>query len=221
MARTLRCTSEVPAPMVMARSPGGLTTDNRVWWARLGSNQRPIGYEPTALPLSYGPEGAPPPPRGETPLRLTHCSSATFPQQPASPVAPTHPSLPRHGRSPFQNVEVRAGLIGQPDYGHRLSEISRLSELSRLLFHPIPLRLRYRSVSFISSSLSHEMQFVLNQLATFFIEGLLGPATRRVKPTNSSWLAIRGYPLKVKKIAVTTTASLLLPSSRGWLFTNE
>ncbi len=25
------------------------------WWARLDSNQRPIGYEPTALPLSYGP----------------------------------------------------------------------------------------------------------------------------------------------------------------------
>ena len=24
-------------------------------WARLDSNQRPIGYEPTALPLSYGP----------------------------------------------------------------------------------------------------------------------------------------------------------------------
>ncbi len=25
-------------------------------WARLGSNQRPSGYEPRALPLSYGPE---------------------------------------------------------------------------------------------------------------------------------------------------------------------
>ena len=25
------------------------------WWARLGSNQRPAGYEPAALPLSYGP----------------------------------------------------------------------------------------------------------------------------------------------------------------------
>ena len=25
------------------------------WWARQGSNLRPIGYEPTALPLSYGP----------------------------------------------------------------------------------------------------------------------------------------------------------------------
>ncbi len=24
-------------------------------WARQGSNLRPIGYEPTALPLSYGP----------------------------------------------------------------------------------------------------------------------------------------------------------------------
>ena len=24
-------------------------------WARLDSNQRPIGYEPSALPLSYGP----------------------------------------------------------------------------------------------------------------------------------------------------------------------
>ena len=28
-----------------------------VWWARQGSNLRPIGYEPTALPLSYGPKG--------------------------------------------------------------------------------------------------------------------------------------------------------------------
>ena len=27
----------------------------RVWWARQVSNLRPIGYEPTALPLSYGP----------------------------------------------------------------------------------------------------------------------------------------------------------------------
>ncbi len=26
-----------------------------IWWARQGSNLRPIGYEPTALPLSYGP----------------------------------------------------------------------------------------------------------------------------------------------------------------------
>ncbi len=25
------------------------------WWARQGSNLRPIGYEPTALPLSYEP----------------------------------------------------------------------------------------------------------------------------------------------------------------------
>ncbi len=25
------------------------------WWAREDSNLRPIGYEPTALPLSYGP----------------------------------------------------------------------------------------------------------------------------------------------------------------------
>ena len=25
------------------------------WWARLDSNQGPIGYEPTALPLSYEP----------------------------------------------------------------------------------------------------------------------------------------------------------------------
>ena len=27
----------------------------RQGWARLGSNQRPAGYEPAALPLSYGP----------------------------------------------------------------------------------------------------------------------------------------------------------------------
>ena len=26
------------------------------WWARLDSNQGPIGYEPTALPLSYEPD---------------------------------------------------------------------------------------------------------------------------------------------------------------------
>lgn len=26
------------------------------WWAHLGSNQGPIGYEPTAPPLSYGPK---------------------------------------------------------------------------------------------------------------------------------------------------------------------
>ena len=26
------------------------------WWARMGSNQRPTGYEPVALPLSYGPQ---------------------------------------------------------------------------------------------------------------------------------------------------------------------
>ena len=25
------------------------------WWAQLGSNQRPTGYEPVALPLSYRP----------------------------------------------------------------------------------------------------------------------------------------------------------------------
>jgi hypothetical protein len=25
------------------------------WWAHLGSNQGPAGYEPVALPLSYGP----------------------------------------------------------------------------------------------------------------------------------------------------------------------
>ena len=28
------------------------------WWAREDSNLRPIGYEPTALPLSYGPSPA-------------------------------------------------------------------------------------------------------------------------------------------------------------------
>lgn len=26
------------------------------WWAHLGSNQRPTGYEPVALPLSYRPD---------------------------------------------------------------------------------------------------------------------------------------------------------------------
>ena len=31
------------------------------WWARPDSNQRPIGYEPTALPLSYGPAMTPVP----------------------------------------------------------------------------------------------------------------------------------------------------------------
>ena|GEM_PF-2996589 len=28
------------------------------WWARQDSNLEPIGYEPTALPLSYGPGGS-------------------------------------------------------------------------------------------------------------------------------------------------------------------
>ena len=30
--------------------------DKEKWWARLGSNQLPDGYEPSALPVSYGPE---------------------------------------------------------------------------------------------------------------------------------------------------------------------
>ena len=42
----------------------------QVWWARLDSNQGPIGYEPTALPLSYEPENVilshPSPPRNTT-----------------------------------------------------------------------------------------------------------------------------------------------------------
>src|SRR5215470_3269902 len=29
------------------------------WWAHLDSNQEPTGYEPAALPLSYGPAGSP------------------------------------------------------------------------------------------------------------------------------------------------------------------
>ena len=31
------------------------------WWARQGSNLRPTGYEPAALPLSYGPPAYPKP----------------------------------------------------------------------------------------------------------------------------------------------------------------
>jgi hypothetical protein len=30
-------------------------TRGRLWWARQDSNLRPTGYEPVALPLSYGP----------------------------------------------------------------------------------------------------------------------------------------------------------------------
>jgi hypothetical protein len=30
-----------------------------IWWAHQDSNLGPIGYEPTALPLSYGPNGSP------------------------------------------------------------------------------------------------------------------------------------------------------------------
>ena len=30
-----------------------------MWWAHLGSNQGPTGYEPVALPLSYEPKMAP------------------------------------------------------------------------------------------------------------------------------------------------------------------
>src|SRR5687768_9791363 len=33
----------------------GLTRPLRAWWAHLGSNQDASGYEPGALPLSYGP----------------------------------------------------------------------------------------------------------------------------------------------------------------------
>ena len=35
------------------------------WWARQGSNLRPIGYEPTALPLSYRPGAQSSYPSGE------------------------------------------------------------------------------------------------------------------------------------------------------------
>ncbi len=28
---------------------------HRIWWAHPDSNQGPTGYEPVALPLSYGP----------------------------------------------------------------------------------------------------------------------------------------------------------------------
>ncbi len=59
-------------PRLMAgaatRPPGVLSiaSSGSPWWARQGSNLRPIGYEPTALPLSYGPDTAfyagPPPP---------------------------------------------------------------------------------------------------------------------------------------------------------------
>lgn len=34
-----------------------MTTDVRGEWARQDSNLEPIGYEPTALPLSYRPVG--------------------------------------------------------------------------------------------------------------------------------------------------------------------
>ncbi len=37
------------------RSTGAAGKECGGWWARLGSNQRPAGYDPAALPLSYGP----------------------------------------------------------------------------------------------------------------------------------------------------------------------
>src|SRR2546422_940649 len=37
---------------------GSLTGIRLQWWAHLDSNQEPTGYEPAALPLSYGPVGS-------------------------------------------------------------------------------------------------------------------------------------------------------------------
>ena len=39
------------------RRPGTLAPieKSEIWWARLGSNQRPADYESAALPLSYRP----------------------------------------------------------------------------------------------------------------------------------------------------------------------
>ena len=34
------------------------TTSSDMWWAHPDSNQGPTGYEPAALPLSYGPTPA-------------------------------------------------------------------------------------------------------------------------------------------------------------------
>ena len=36
--------------------PAELQSHILKWWAHLGSNQGPTGYEPVALPLSYRPE---------------------------------------------------------------------------------------------------------------------------------------------------------------------
>ena len=42
---------------LLSRSRIWLQLPVRHWWARLDSNQQPTGYEPGALPLSYGPAG--------------------------------------------------------------------------------------------------------------------------------------------------------------------
>ena len=50
--------AEAPTPpmkSVVARRAMNSVSLGRKMWARQGSNLRPIGYEPTALPLSYEP----------------------------------------------------------------------------------------------------------------------------------------------------------------------
>ncbi len=38
------------------RTKNGFVQPFTYWWAHPDSNQGPTGYEPAALPLSYGPE---------------------------------------------------------------------------------------------------------------------------------------------------------------------
>ena len=51
-------------PMIWNGRPGiveyrerfvGVSVEDKDWWAHPDSNQEPAGYEPDALPLSYGP----------------------------------------------------------------------------------------------------------------------------------------------------------------------
>ena len=66
----------------LSPSPGGVSPGrNGIWWAQQGSNLRPGGYEPLALPLSYGPGyGTMTSSTGSCPHEssLSHCSDGCY-----------------------------------------------------------------------------------------------------------------------------------------------
>jgi hypothetical protein len=59
LSRTLNCTpDDLRAPGPASTLEAGNQSDLQgLSWARLGSNQRPLACEASALPLSYAPEG--------------------------------------------------------------------------------------------------------------------------------------------------------------------